>query len=84
MVKYGELCERLQSLILQTVIDRNRRSVDGRLLPVGKLIASGRFGAETGGWFLVRIIFSGSIEPEYPLHSLSRSYWQQLKGRRHE
>ena len=56
----------------------------GRLLPVGKLIASGRFGAETGGWFLVRIIFSGSIEPEYPLHSLSRSYWQQLKGRRHE
>jgi len=30
MVKYGELCERLQSLILQTMIDSNRRSVVGR------------------------------------------------------
>lgn len=30
MVKYGELCERLQSLILQTLIYRNRRSVVGR------------------------------------------------------
>ena len=69
---------------MQTLVESNRRTGLGRLLPVGKLIASGRFGAETGGWFLVRIIFSGSIEPEYPLHSLSRSYWQQLKGRRHE
>ncbi len=30
MVKYGELCERLQSLILQTLVERNRLSPVGR------------------------------------------------------
>ncbi len=37
MVKYGELCERLQSLILQTLIDHNRRAGFGRTGTIIKL-----------------------------------------------